>query len=199
MLDHPLAHRKAKPSKFLEIIEKFQNEIIIYFNKPESIRQTNKITATSNYKMDYSIRISTRQKISELKKRISEIVNLPENNFIIKKYGPSGPEIKKLSDPINTFTTNDVNIYLELGTPLKEDEILLNLTFLESDFSYFKIYPYKFVCLDKFVVNINKTVKDAKKDFIEFIYNKIGKKIEDEEYLILRECIQDKPAKVKIH
>ena len=151
---------------------------------------------TTNYKMDFSLRINSKEKISVLKKRIAEVLGMDENTFLIKKYGPSANEITDLNALICSITSSDINIFTQLGTPLKDNEVSLNLTFLEYDFSEFKVYPYKFTTLDKLIVHKNKCVKDIKQDLIKLIENKTGKIIENEDYLIMRECIQEKPAKV---
>lgn len=189
--------RKPKQSKFLQLIDTFNNEVLICFNKPQTITKTNKNT-TISHKWDFSLKIGLKEKISTMKSRMAEILKIKENEFIIKKYGPSAIEIKDLEAQVCSITTSDVNIFTQLGTPLKTDEILINLNFLEYDYSEFKVFPYKFVSLEKFVIHKNKKVKEIKKDIIKLIEKKTGIIIEKEEYIIIRECIQDKPAKVMI-
>ncbi len=151
---------------------------------------------TINHKWDFSLKIGLNEKISVLKTKMAQILKLNEKEFIMKKYGPSAHEIKDLEADISSLTTSDLNIFTQLGTPLKKDELMINIFFLESDNSEFKVFPFKFINLDKFIIQKSKTVQELKKDIIKLIEKKIGKVIEKEEFLILRECIQDKPAKV---
>jgi hypothetical protein len=203
ILDH-LTSRKPKFSKFLQVIDNFQKEILVCFNKPEpivkSVNKNMSINTTSiiNSRMDFSLRISYKEKISFLKNRISEIIGIDVNSFIMKKYGPSGTDIKDLNSLICTISTTDLNIFLQNGTPLKEDEMILNMSYCEFDFSEFKVFPYKFTHLDNFIIKQNATVKDVKNDLRKLIEKKTGKVIENEDYLIIRECKQEKPSKVII-
>ncbi len=127
---------------------------------------------------------------------MAEILNMDVNDFIMKKYGPNGTEIKNLNSIVSTLSHNDINLFLELGTPLKEDEILLNMNYCEVDNSEFKIYPYKFITMDKFIINNRDKIKDIKRKLVIHLKEKLNIEIENEEYLILRECKQDKPSKV---
>jgi len=145
---------------------------------------------------DLSIRISTKETISQLKSRIAEILNIDVDDFIMKKYGPNGTEIKNLKSILRNLSPSDINLFLELGTPLKEDEILLNMNYCEVDMSEFKIYPYKFIPMDKFIIHIKDRVKDIKRRLVIYIKEKLNIEIENQEYLIIRECKQDKPSKV---
>ncbi len=85
----------------------------------------------------------------------------------MKKYGPSAHEIKDLEADISSLTTSDLNIFTQLGTPLKKDELMINIFFLESDNSEFKVFPFKFINLDKFIIQKSKTVQELKKDIIK--------------------------------
>lgn len=185
---------KPKPSKFLEIMDNFTSEILVCFNKPEIVSKSPYVTIS--HKWEYSINVNIRDKISVMKKKMAEILKISENEFIIKKYGPSANEIRDMNALISSITSSDINIFTQLGTPLQEDEIILNLSFLQYDYSEFKIFPYKFIFLDKFIVKKAKKIKEIKKEIISLIEKKIGKTIDKEENLIIRECIQDKPAKV---
>jgi len=187
--------KKPKMSKFVLVIDNFNNEILVCFNKPENIGKSH-LHSTISHKWDYSVKVNLKDSISSLKKKMATFLNVDENDFIIKKYGPSANEIKDLNALVCSITTNDINIFTQIGSPLKEDEILVNLNFLQNDYSEFKVFPYKFISLDKFIFNKNKKVKEIKNDLVNLIEKKIGYKIEKEENLIIRECIQDKPSKV---
>lgn len=187
--------RKPKLSKFVQLMDNFSNEILICFNKPENISKTN-ISTTISHKWDFSVKVSLKDSLFSMKKKMAEILNMNQNDFIIKKYGPSANQIKDLNAPVCTVATADINIFTQLGTPLRENEVIVNLSFLQDDYCEFKVFPYKFTSLDKYILDKNKKVKEIKGDLVELIENKTGVKIAKEENLILRECIQDKPSKV---
>lgn len=182
-----------KPSKFLSLLENFVHQILICFNRPKPKSKNNFLTENIQ---DLSIRISTKETIEVLKVRISEILDMNINEFIMKKYGPNGTEIRDMNSKVSNISNNDINLYLELGTPLKEDEILLNVNYCDLDFSEFKIYPYKFHALDKFVIKVNDRVKDVKRRLIVYLRDKLNLEDIEERNMILRECKQDKPSKV---
>lgn len=177
---------------------------MVCFNKPKiedkkkfikSTKPTIPIS-TLNFKLDYSVKINTTEKLKVLKEKIGEILNLNLNKFIIKKYGPSGKEIRDLNEKISTVMQSDFKVFVEFGTPVGEDEILLNVNFCELDFSVYKLYPYKITFIENFIVNKDSSVQEVKKDLIKLVENKLGTKL-NEEFTLIREMIQERPSRVK--
>ncbi len=190
--------KKPKMSNFIQLMDSFSNEILICFNKPENISKAS-LSSTISHKWDFSVKVNLKDSVLSMKIKMAAVLNISENDFIIKKYGPSANEIKDLNALVCSISTSDINIFTQLGTPLKENQILFNLSFVQYDESEFKVFPYKFTSLDKYIVNKNQKVKDIKADLIGLVQNKVGIKIEKEENLILRWCIQDKPTRVSIN
>ncbi len=51
---------------------------------------------------------------------MAELLNIDINQFIMRKYGFKGVDIRVLSETIDTMTMSNMNIYLEFGTPANE-------------------------------------------------------------------------------
>ena len=136
--------------------------------KKAVVKKAPRITLGS-YKFDNEIEIKKSKTVGDVKKRISEILNIPENEFIMKKGSHNGAEFKALNDLIDKYTSNALNIYIEYGHPQKDSEIKINLFTCEYDYSFFLVFPYKVTDVGIFMVDLNWTVVELKKSLIEEI------------------------------
>ena len=118
----------------------------------------------TNYTFDNSIEVTSRTNIKQLKHLLSIKINLPENKFIIKKFSPQGAELNKLTEEISSIAKSSMNIYIELGTPLMDYEIKLNIYLCEIEInsSRFSINPYKLTELGNIIVDERISLRELK-------------------------------------
>lgn len=214
-----------KESRFIKHFDENSANIVVKFNFPikkeEQTNNTNislngstakstrfkkppKITMCS-YKFDNQIEIKKYKTLGELKKRIAEMLNINENEFIIKKNSHNGVELKNLTENIDKHTSNVLTIYTEFGNPQKSSEIKINLYKTDYDFSFFLVFPYKTTDEGVFLVDLNWTIGDLKK----FLVGELGKKVnssggklfkDDEEVkfeeIFIRDYKNDRPSKI---
>lgn len=204
-------------SLFIKYFENNCANVIVKFNfpvnsEPDTENKSEKSKTIKNkkisritfcsYKFDNQIEIKSSKTLRELKSRISEVLHIPDDKFIIKKNTHNGVELKNLQDTIDKYTSNTLNIYVEYGNPQKDTEIRINLFTCEYDFSTFMIYPYKLIDQGLFLVDLNWTIDELKL----FLLNQLKKKNIDifmkcdenlvtEDFLI-REYKNERPAKI---
>jgi hypothetical protein len=90
-----------------------------------------------------------------------------------------------------------MNIFIQYGRPLKQNEQKVTLAYCEYDFSVFRIYPYKFTELKQLVIDLNMTIRDLKKVFLEELGSKdlMPRKCTEDDFII-REQITERPGKI---
>jgi len=85
------------------------------------------VISLQSYKFDKELLAKKYETISSLKIRIAEILNIDVNHFIMKKHNHNGVEVKNLYDKIESMTLSNMNIYLQLGSPPSECNIIINI------------------------------------------------------------------------
>ena len=126
------------------------------------------------YEFDNEIEIKKTKTLRSLKKRISEIINYDCNEFIMKKNSHNGSELKNLNETIDKYTSLQLKIFLEVGQPMKESEIKLNISICEEDHTQFNILPYKILKIADFSVDSLWSFKEMKKSIRKEIENMIS-------------------------
>ena len=170
-------NKTLEESNFKLFFENQIPNIKVIFNTPiskEEMKKIKRITVNS-YKFNKSLEINPKKTISQLKEEISKSLDIPINNFIMKKNSHNGLEIKKLDDKIEKYTSKVLTLYISFGTPIKEGDFNIKLQQYIFDNSSFSLYPYKIIDCGLFTINkndtidiiINKIIKDNKKIIIE--------------------------------
>ena len=155
-----------------------------------------------NYKFENHIEMKKSSSIRELKKNISDYLQINFDDFLIKRNSHNGDELNILSDSLYKFDTNNINIYVEFGRPLGEckfsynlDELNVSVFLWEYDFSKFMIYPYKISDCGIFFVNTKLTIRELKILLCNDL--KRTRNIElKSDHVIIREFLYDKASKV---
>jgi hypothetical protein len=187
-------------SKFLKVFEEKVSSITVRFNFPvnfEQIGGKDKITHAL-YKWENEIETKRHWTLAKVKQTIAEYLTLSNDQFIMKKHNHNGVEIRNLNDTVNkleNFSFTSMNIYIEFGAPMKDDELKINLMFCENDFSRFKLFPYILTDLGTVVIKTTQDIKDLKHQLIEEVKNKMGLEL-DPQYTLLREHTTERPAKI---
>jgi hypothetical protein len=94
--------------------------LVLKFNYPIDPEKIQKISISSYSLDDYKIEVKKTETIESVKKRISDIVKIDINNFIMKKHNFNGIEVKNLSEKVETITHQNMALYLQLGNPTSE-------------------------------------------------------------------------------
>lgn len=121
---------KSPFSHWVDFFEKENNKIVVNFNYPV-------LEEHINNEIDYSykLKIDMNLTIRDLKDRIIEILKIdPLEDFIIKKGGKSGVEIKDFAKVIRTFRIiNNSFVFLVFGQSTSVNEIKVNLFLAVSE------------------------------------------------------------------
>lgn len=168
-------------SKFKKVFSDKMNKINIRFNNlvnKEKVLKGNIISL--DYSFDNSFQIEKNKTIKDIKKKICDIINVNEEDIILKKYSHKGYEFKDLSESLLNFnyppSSND--IYIEYGTQLNTDQYNINVSLSEiinldsdnknnSDRKY-ALFPFSI----KFLGNLIASKKDSIKNLKDIIYAK---------------------------
>ena len=153
-------------SKFKKLFESEVALVKIIFNTPLDPSKHKKITVQS-YSLTRSIEINPRKTISELRERLSEAVNVPVDNFIMKKNSHNGIEIKKYNDTIDKYTSKSLRLYLQIGKPVQPTDLKIRVQYYKYDSTVFALYPYKINDLGEHVVNKTWSVSQLLAHFEE--------------------------------
>jgi ubiquitin C-terminal hydrolase len=183
--------------KFKDLFSDRLDNVLVRFNIPLTAEvKLCQITA-QNYKWDHEVEVNKRWSMSKVKQKMADYLNIKPEQFIMKKYSHNGSEIKDLNEIFNNFTTGNMNIFIQYGKPLSQNEQKVTLVYCELDFSHFKIFPYRFTELKQLIVDLSIQVKDLKKIFIEELVRKdIMPPGCTEDDFIIREQITEKPGKI---
>jgi hypothetical protein len=201
-------------SHFIKFFDDNSAGVLVKFNIPlkkenlnnskEPSTSIKKRITLNSYRFDNQLEIKKSRSLLDLKKKISEVLQISEKEFIMKKNSHNGPELKSLNDTIDKYATNLLTVYIELGSPQKDSEIKINLFTCEYDFSFFLVFPYKVVDSGFFIVDINWSIKQLK----EFLITELEKKLNSGQNinfklenicidtLLIRDYKNDRPAKI---
>ena len=132
-------NKTLEESNFKLFFENQIPNIKVIFNTPiskEEMKKIKRITVNS-YKFNKSLEINPKKTISQLKEEISKSLDIPINNFIMKKNSHNGLEIKKLNDKIEKYTSKVLTLYISFGTPIKEGDFNIKLQqYIFDNFSF---------------------------------------------------------------
>ena len=119
-----MSDSKVPFSHWADFFEKENNKIVVNFNYP--VFEEN---ANSDVHYTYKLKIDMNLTMRDLKNRIRDILQLdPSDDFIIKKGGKSGIEIKDFTKIIRTFRIiNNSFIFLLFGKSTSVNEIKVSL------------------------------------------------------------------------
>merc|ERR1719242_620291 len=129
-------------------------KVDISFNDPKELK----------VKYDFSISINKLLPLLELKKKISEILELPMNKFRLRS-SSSGPVLRDLNKAIDDHSVKQL-IFVELGTPIGMDQYLVKFAlydptgFLTDPNAFDKPKKRRRKWIEKFVtLAVNKNSK----------------------------------------
>ena len=180
-------------SKFDKLFESQIENVKIVFNMPVDTTKIKRITVKS-YSFDNSIEIHPKKTIMELKEMISQIINVPTDNFIMKKNSHNGIEIKKYNETIDKYTSKCLTVYIQYGTPVKVTDMKIVIQQYLPEKEQFSLYPYKINDLGLTTINKTWTIKELISN-IEKINKKFLKSNEEGYKLFLRRENNFKPGK----
>lgn len=184
-----------KDSKFNKLFEAQIENVKVFFNLPLDTSKIKRITVKS-YTFDNCIEIHPKKTITDLKNSISQIINVPIDNFIMKKNSHNGVEIKKYNETVDKYSSKTLTIYIQYGTPVKLTDMKIVIQQYIPEKEQFSLYPYKINDLGITTINKTWTVKQLLENIEKT--NKKFTKINDEkmEYkLFLRKENNFKPGK----
>lgn len=186
-------------SKFYKIFSEKLSNIIVKFNFPVDKEKINKKTISlHDYKMEIEIEVKRTDTLSIVKQKIGEFLNIPTDNFMIRKFNHNGQEFKNLNETIYEISNGafmSVNIYVEFGSPLGEEEINIRLILAQEDYSVFKLFPYKMTEIGVKKIKTCWNIKELKQVLIKEIKEKSSFSLDDE-YVIIRESVTEKPSRI---
>lgn len=183
-------------SRFLNYFEEKVQNIPVFFNSPLGDLKGRK-PKIGSYKLDHEIHIKKTLTIRELKKRISEVINLPSNEFLMRKVNHNGSELNSLNDQILKYSTSQMKVYLEFGTPAKESEVKVNVFTCDYDYSNFCLLPYKISEVGVQSVDLLWTVAELKSYLVkELKERKILNPNSAAMDFIIREFNNEKPSRI---
>ena len=159
----PDLKQNAEEYKFKKYFDSLIPNIKVLFNTPipeDKLKKIKRVTP-KDYKFDKSLEISPKLKLNKLKEEISKKLNINADNFIIKKNTHNGIEIKNLEDTIDKYSTKNLTLYIQLGIPRKEGDILLNLHQYIYDINEFHIYPYNIIDLGHMIFDKKNTLNEV--------------------------------------
>ena len=185
--------QNSEEYKFKKYFDSFIPDIKVVFNTPipeDKLKKIKRITA-KDYKFDKSLEINPKTKLIKLKEEISKILNISLDNFIIKKNTHNGIEIKNLEETIDKYSTKNLTLYIQYGTPRKDGDILLNIHQYIYDISIFHIYPYTIIDLGHMIFdkknNLNEVINIIRTKNKKFLNNNNDKDNSDNIEYYLRE------------
>jgi hypothetical protein len=109
-------------SKWVEIIEKENYTLLIRFNLPSLTPNTEMST------FDQEIMIDSRLTVGDLKKMISESMEVDDHRFILRRGGKVGIELRDMGKTLTKCgLLSGSIIYTAFGTPTAPNEILLKM------------------------------------------------------------------------
>ena len=120
---------KEEGSRWVGVIERENYTLLIRFNLPS-------LTPNSECaSFDQELLVDSRLSLSDLKKLISDSMEIEEDKFIMRRGGKVGVELTDLTKSlIKTGMVSGSVIYTAFGTPTKPGEILLKiLTTIKTD------------------------------------------------------------------
>ena len=189
----PETKQNSDEYKFKKYFDSFIPDIKVVFNTPiaeDKLKKIKRITA-KDYKFDKSLEINPKSKLSKLKEDISKILNISIDNFIIKKNTHNGVEIKNLEETIDKYSTKNLTLYIQYGTPRKDGDILLNIHQYIYDISQFHIYPYNIIDLGHMIFdkknNLSEVINIIRTKNKKFVNNETDKDNKDNMEYYLRE------------
>jgi hypothetical protein len=198
-------------SNFKYFFDQRLSNFIINFNVP--LKQEKKIRITvGSYKFNQMIEIKPNKTLKDLKLNLSEYLKISEDEFIMRKLSHNGIELKNLGDNLDKICSGNLKVYLEFGIPQKENQLKLNVFLCELDMSFFLLFPYKITEIGFFDIDISNNnndlkIKDLKLLLLKEIKNKKGidfefynndNNLEENDYFIIREYLNERPTKVKL-
>eukprot|EP01022_Parablepharisma_sp_SALTPOND_P028533 TRINITY_DN71107_c2_g1_i1.p1 TRINITY_DN71107_c2_g1~~TRINITY_DN71107_c2_g1_i1.p1 ORF type:complete len:1068 (+),score=157.18 TRINITY_DN71107_c2_g1_i1:86-3289(+) len=115
---------EIKMAKWIRALEEDKARIHVLFNNPYE-------STSSDYSAGYENEVVAKKNttLAELKKIIGEKLNLSTDEFVFKRTGKEGPELKEMDSTLGSlgFIRNS-NVYVEFGKPSQPGEYKLLLS-----------------------------------------------------------------------
>ena len=187
-----LTEEDKKQSKWMGILEKDRNMIHIMFNNPYETIPNSTIVEFTN-----KISVCKTSNLSEVKQKISDILKLKPNEFIMKTGGIAGIELKDLYCTLSSlgFLCNST-LYIEFGIPAQLNEYKVSLDSAMLNPNEKEDYELHILSsFGNFPVNADATVLQVKESIAAKLSEQNGKPLSPLK-LRLRERSNDKLGKV---
>ena len=178
-------------SKWMKYFKQQDTQVKITFNSP------NNNTTTNDNK--YEIYASKYDTINQIKTRMCDIINVDPNTIVLHKTNAKGIEITDLQDEINIYcgSNTEMHIHLQLGTPLKPNELKVMLYHCTLCTTKFNFFPYTFTEVSTLIVNANSTFNELKHLFLNELINKhIINDVPPLHSILIRKYAHDKPTTI---
>jgi len=173
---------------------------VIKFNTPATATKANSQIDKEIIEFDHSIEVPGELTFEQIKEIISIEINVPKDEFIMRKYSYQGNEIRNLEDRIDLTASSFLNLYVEYGKPLRSYSVRVNVFTCENDFSKFLIFPYKLINHGFFLTDTRISINEFKTNIINELNNSL-QKIYSYNYsankVLVREYKLEKPTKVE--
>ena len=183
-------------SKWMKYFKQQDTKVKITFNSPT----TNTTTTCDN---KYEIYASKYDMMNQIKTRICEIINVDPNTIVLHKTNVKGIEITDLNEEVNVYcgSNTEMHIHLQLGTPLKSNELKITLYHCTLCTTKFNFFPYTITEVSTLIVNALSTFNELKPLFINELINKriipeSQQQLHNNNNILIRKYAHDKPTTI---
>ena len=177
-------------SKWMKYFKQRDTKVKITFNSPTTITNDNN---------KYEIYASKYDTMNQIKTRICEIINVDPNTIVLHKTNAKGIEITDLHEEVNVYcgSNTEMHIHLQLGTPLKSNELKITLYHCTLCTTKFNFFPYTITEVSTLIVNASSTFNELKQLFINELINKgIISESQEQNNVLIRKYAHDKPTTI---
>ncbi len=137
------------------------NKLTIKFNNPLA-------PSKSDIEYNFNLSIDSRESLGQLKNRMMEILNINPDEFILKRGGKMGMELKDLNSTISgQHFVNGSSIFIEKGTPSKPGQYRIQFFLAKKTGLFSDNYFFSFEELFELPIPGEWTVSKVKEFVLE--------------------------------
>ena len=187
--DNGCSALSLEQSKWMKYFKQQDTNVKITFNSPHTAGDK------------YEIHVSKYDTVNQIKVRMCDIINADPNTIVLHKTSAKGIEITDLQDEVSTYcgSNNEMHIHLQIGTPLKPNELKLMLFHCTTCTTKFNFFPYTFTEVSTVIVDASSTFNELKRLFLNELIDKHLIAANDTTPLhnvLIRKYTQDKPTTI---
>ena len=163
----------------------------IRFNNPRK-----EISIDYGVEFDGSVVVDSRGTLQQLKEEIGKALDINVNEFIMKKGGKMGVEIKDLSRTVESENyVNGTSLFIEFGTPAKSGEFRLHFFYARKIVPEIDAFSHKFESLCELSIDGGTKASGVKVLLVKELKEKLGIEA-DPRRLRLRERASERMTKI---